>query len=728
MNILSKIVAITFIASLMSGCGSSSSSSSSGGSVLSAVAITGTVSSPSGVFAFNEPTGFKHYFAQIFGSNAYAAVFGSSPVGSGVIVNLIEIDATGNQVGAIIATGTTISGGTFTIDAPSTFTPAAKYVIRAEGTTDMDAIVTDTAVDIDPSTHATKTLLVDVTTTAGSLANVTIEAVKEIQNLIDGLGNDINTAGLTGSASATALMAEMQNDEEARNMLASTVSNGAIHGKVTNAAGVGLANIKIVARDYNKWLIRAMTRTNVNGDYTLHLPPSLTQGYIVGALNHTNDAAMSASEWYTAEGGAAGPFGADRVTVATNTPTGLDFQLDDGTRISGTVTNSTTSTALRGIIVLVSDVATGFPVTVTRTRADGTYTINVRSANKYVITAKNSTLQPYATGVYNGPAVGGSTTAGGALLFDGGTIITPTAGTAINADMVLIPGSKIDGDVIDGATTTAVAGIIVRFFSANTNSTSGGYVGAMPTNKMGKFRMWVQPGAYTVRSYGQSTDVTLAKNEVATHSFDAAVSSTTIKVTSDGTMPVSQVKVQVFNNTGGAFLGFEPTNGDGSVTVYSLASITTARFTFIVDGGQAEVGSAVYNGSATPTSSTSTSPTALSIGSATVVDMTATPSLGTITLPAGNTLSGTLAAGAGGARVLQINNGVTAPGTRFLNARSQGDGSYTINLPPSGTYYMRVCDPTTGFANTVAGYCTATHAVSPFALYTMSGANTVKDW
>ncbi len=717
MNILSKIVAITFIASLMSGCGSSSSSS--GGSVSSAVAITGTVSSPSGTFAFNEPTGFKYYFAQIFGSNAYAAVFGSSPVGAGVVINLIEINAAGAQVGEIIATGTTISGGTFTIDAPSTFTPAAKYVIRAEGTTDMDAIVTDTAVDIDPSTHATKTQLVSATTTAGSLANVTIEAVKEIQNLIDGLGNDINTAGLTGSASATALIAEMQNDEEARNMLASTVSNGAIRGKVTNAAGTGLANIKIVARDYNKWLIRAMTRTNVNGDYTLHLPPSETEGYIVGALNHTNDAAMSASEWYTEEGGAAGPFGADRVTVATNTPTGLNFLLANGTRISGTVTNSANGGTLRGIIVLVSDVATGFPVTITRTRADGTYTINVRSANKYVISAKNSTLQPYATGVYNGPAAGGDTTAGGALLHDGGTIITPTAGTAISANMVLIPGSKIDGEVLTGPSGTAVAGIIVRFFSANTNSTSGGYVGAMPTNKMGKFRMWVQPGSYTVRSYGQSTDVTLVANEVATPSFNAVVGSTTMTMTSNGTAPVSQVKVLVFNSSTGAFLNSEVTNSDGSVTVYSTAP-TTAKFVFLVDGGQAGVGSAMYDGD--------TLPTALNFGSATVVDMTTTPSLGTITLPAGNTLSGTLAVGAGGVRVLQIRNGSSAPGISFTQTRSQGDGSYTINLPPSGTYYMRVCDPTAGFANTVAGYCTATHAVSPFVLYTMPDANTVKDW
>ncbi len=709
MKMFAKIVAITFIASLMYGCGGSSGT-----------AITGTISAPSsdGQFAFNQPTGFKRFFAQIFGSNAYAAVLGSSPVGAGVIVNLIEIDAAGIQVGPIIATGTTNADGTFAISAPASFIPAANYVIRAVGSTvDMDAIVTDTTVDIDPSTHATKELVVSATASViDGLTNVTIEAIKEIQNYTDGLANDINTTGMSGYASAMAMKDEMDNDEAAINMLASIVNSGAIRGKVTNAAGVGLADIKIVARDYNNWVTQAMTRTNVNGDYTLHIPPSPTQGYIVGALNHTNDAAMSASEWYTAGGGVAAPLEAERVIVLTNTPTDLDFQLQNGTRISGTVTNSLTN-ALRGIIVQVRDVTTGFPVTGARTRADGTYTINVRSANanKYVIAAKNSTLQASASGAYNGSAAGGNnSTSGGALLIDGGTMITPIVGAALSINMELIPGSKIEGVVTDGAIVPApVTGMAVRFYSENVNSTNGGFVEALRTNMLGKYRMWVQPGTYTVRSYGQFyTSTALIAGAVYTPAFNVAVGSTTMTVTSNGTTPVSQVKVQVYDSstTPATFLSFEPTSGDGSVIVYSSVP-ATAKIGFLVDGGQAGVGSAMYNAA---------SPTGLNMASATVVNMTTPTSLGTITLPVGFTLSGNITDGTGGTRVLQIRNGGTVEATHaFMSSRSQGDSSYSINLrgsvSASADYRVRVCTPG-------GGGCTG------FATYTMEPTNTAKTW
>ena len=718
-----RFSAITVAVLALGGCsgGNSSDSSSTTTPPSTGVAVSGTVSAPNGSIAFNGPTLSERMFAWFAGDSAQASMSGTLPVGAGVTVSLIEIDATGTQVGATLATTTSITGGAYTLTAPADFTPAPKYIVRAAGSTgNIDAMVTDTTVDVDPSTDTTKQLvLASAQAASASLASLTATDVSEVQSQIDGLVHETDTTSTTTAATLiAAIKGECSNNEEMSNIISSIAQNGVISGKVTDSTGAALAKIKVIARDYNNWVTRAQTRTDASGNYTLHVPPSTTQGYIVGAFNYTTTS-LGASEFYDGSTGAAAPLNATRVTVASGTPSTVNFQLEDGARITGTVTTDT-GTALPGIRVQLRDVDTGFPTGATRSRADGSYVINVRagSTTRYTVLATNMTLQPYGGSSYNGPAGGGDMTGGGAYINDGGAIINPSSGQTITANLKLAAGYKVAGKVTVGPaiTDTPVAGIAVRMHSDALDSTNGGFVDAVRTNLQGKYRMWLKPGLYKARSRGQVRSIDLSTSDDLA-GFFATVGSTTLTVTSDGTTPVSQVKVQVFDSstTPATYLNFEPSNGDGTVTVYSSAP-TTAKFVFLVDGGQTGVGTAVYDGTTTPT--------ALRLGAVTAIDMNTTTSLGTITLPAGYALSGSLAGGSGGMRVLQIRNGATAStvgaGNFLLNARSQVDGTYSVNLQP-GSYFVRLCDPDPSASTT--GYCSASAATFNYSAFTMSSGN-----
>jgi len=83
--------------------------------------------------------------------------------------------------------------------------------------------------------------------------------------------------------------------------------------------------------------------------------------------------------------------------------------------------------------------------------------------------------------------------------------------------------------------------------------------------------------------------------------------------------------------------------------------------------------------------------------------------IGPITLPAGGELKGvvTLAGAPAGNLTVQVRSGGTGAANRFVNTRTQSDGSYTISLP--GGTYARVC------AFTQASSCGGvTGAVSAF--------------
>lgn len=672
------------------------------------VNISGTVSAPGGAIAFNAPTGIKHLWAQLFGGNAMAAISGTLPVGGGVTVNLIEIDANGAQVGATIATGTTDAGGAFTLEAPAGFVPAANYVVRAVGTTGtLDAIVTGTTLEVDPSTEATKQLVLE---SGAPLSSVSTTQVDVIQSQVQVLTEQTDTSGLTtASAFTTAIKTETLNDEEAGNIVASIAETGVIRGRVTNGAGTtGLANVKVVARDFKDWVTRAETRTDANGDYTLNVPPS--RDYIVGALNFTLSPAASA--WWTsacdsATCNAANQFNAAKVSVGAAAVI-RNFKLPAGARLVGTVKDSN-GNPLGGVAVKVRDFTNDQPVGAVHSKADGSYRINVMPGT-YTLGTVNSTLQPFAGTFYDGPATGG-TASGTGTNASLATPIVLAADDAFTYDFALQPGRRIGGCVTDApapssytATNpcansgTPATGVSVRFYSnemaTGAPNGNGAFVEALRANKIGGYRIWLAPGRYTVRARGQTANVDLTSTGER-RDFSANVGAVTATLVDGGAVPVSQAKVSVYDSTGANYLGFEISDSDGTVTLYSEA--TANRLVEIKLDNRQPIGSSIY---ADQTQLTAGTLVPFTVGSQGAIDGGGTP-FPSVTLPAGGVLSGTITAQSGGGpianAIVQVRSGGTTGLFRFVSTRTQKDGSYSVSLP-AGTY-NRVCAYIPGTAN-----------------------------
>ncbi len=679
------------------GCGGSSNSSAP--DTPPAVVtrdVTGTVNAPGGSLAFNQPTVLEKLFGAVFGNSAVAALSGTSAV-SGATVHLIEINISGTQVGADLASVTTTTDGSFTVAAPATFTPAAKYVLRVgSGAAQMDTMVTDTvSQDIDPATKAATDLILSTLGSSGSLAGLNVAQVAGVQDTVAKLANDITPGALIGDV-VTALKTETQNQQEASNILASVAADGTITGIVTDSSSTPLANINIVVRDFGDWVTRAQTKTNAAGQYTVKVPSS--KDYIVGALNHTATS-TTASEWWTAGGGAANQFSGEKITVANTTAVTKDFVLDPGAQIKGVVYATNGTTTLAGIRVTVRDFSNDMPVAFARTRPDGKYLLNVRPGT-YAVGTRNQTSQAYAGVTYNGPAGGSATAQTGGANASAATPIVVVAGDKITANFALPAGARVGGFVTDPAnsTVTPVAGISVRFYGANADDSAGAFVEGIRTNKDGGYRIWVLPGAYEVHARGQSTSVTAGVGNPI--SFTSLVGQATATITTDGATPLSQVKVQVYDSTGTTFQGFEGSNGDGTVTVYTGDSLSHVLL-FKVDNGSATVGSAVYDNTTSPVGTRLTAGFAVPF----TADSVTTNALGTITLPAGGELKGTVTKGgvALGNAIVQVRTSGTSGGFRFVSTRTQSDGSYSISVP--GATYNTVCAfvPTTTFPCNTTG-------------------------
>lgn len=711
----------------LAGCGGGGSDSTSTTTPPVTLSVSGTVTAPGGALALRETTVLEKMLAAVFGNSAVAALPGTSAV-SGTTVSLIEIDTTGAQVGSALATATTASDGTFTVAAPSTFEAAAKYVLRVgSGASEMDTMVTGTAdQDIDPATEAATDLVLDTVVSGGAtLASLDVGQVAGVIDTVTKLADDVVDAGSIAGI-ATALTTEAQNQEEASNVLESIAADGTITGTVTDTSSAPLANIDVVVRDFSDWVTRAKTKTNSAGQYTVKVPSGNTKHYIVGAINHTSTS-TAASEWWTAGGGAANQFSGEKVSVPNTTAISKDFVLDPGAQIKGVVYATDGTTPLGGVHVLVRDFSNDTPVAISRTRPDGKYLINVKPGS-YTVGTRNQTLQAYVGGTYNGAAAGSTTTVvtPGANA-SAATPIVVVAGDVITAKFALPAGREVSGVVTNPTpTTTPVTGMSVRFYGADTapDAINGAFVEGIKTNKDGGYRMWVLPANdYTVRARGQSASVT-AGSSVSTQNFTSAVGQATATLTTDGSTPLSQVKVGVYDGTTFEYQGFETSNGDGTVTVYTSAS-SDYVLELKVDGGSTTVGSAIYDGPATdsdPAAAQVVSGARLTFGTQVTftADSTSITELGTLTMPVGGELKGKIyktTATAGNEQanaIVQVrgyNTSGGGGGFRFISTRTQADGSYSISLPPGTTAYSRVC----AFLPTAVSPCPTTASGTGFA-------------
>jgi hypothetical protein len=667
----------------MAGCSGGGGSTSS----TSSVPVSGTVSAPGGQIAFNQSGSFMDKLARLFIAPAHAALSGTLPVGAGTTVSLIEIDGNGNQVGAALAIATTDAAGAYTLAAPEGFIPSARYVVRATGSgtgNQLDAIVTSTAVDVDPGSSVAKNLVV-AAVAGGNIANVTVASVDEVRSTVEELASEA-AAYTTTAGALTALRDQMQVDEEASNIVSSLVAAGLITGTVTDSNNAPLANVTIAVRDFGNGILRSLSRTDASGAYSVRAPAG---DYIVGAINMTA-ASTAASEWWTSGGGSINVFSAEQTTVAGTGSVTRNFVLEPGVRIGGTVTSEATGLPLQGILVQVRDFTNDQPVTAARTGADGKFRLNLRPGT-YTVGAYNYTRQAYASELYN-PTQNGGTSASEA------TPVTVVAGTPRTLDFSLLAGNKIEGEVTDpGSTPAIVPGIAVRTYNATDRFVSG-----VRSNKLGRYRIWLRPAVYTVRARGQMLSNDISTASITNANFAAAVGRVTATLKGPGNAALSQAKVFVFNSAGD-MQGFETSNADGTVTLFTtLASI---KAEVRIDNGAA-IGSGFYAAAGPVTQFPSGDAIAVNVGGAATA-------LGNVTMGAGVVISGTVTVSGvpqGGYRV-QLRSG----GSQFTATATQSDGSYAISVP-AGTYAVRACA-----AGVLPGACPA------FAAQTFA-ANTTRNF
>lgn len=191
MKSLVRLLVIPIIFAFLTACSGDSNTAATD----TTTTITGAVTAPSGAISFNnQPPSLQQRLASaIFGNKAHAVVSGSSSVGSGVTVELIEIDAAGNKVGSTIESTTTDADGKYTL---KTVKPASsKFIIRVSGTTEsMDVRYTGTTNDVDPVSDAVSGL---ITAATSDLSKMSTDEVIEIADSVDGLVSAIDPTGLT---------------------------------------------------------------------------------------------------------------------------------------------------------------------------------------------------------------------------------------------------------------------------------------------------------------------------------------------------------------------------------------------------------------------------------------------------------------------------------------------------------------------------------------------------
>lgn len=628
----------------------------------STVSLSGTVSSPDGVIAFRQPAGWKRFFAGLLASKAFAAAPGMPPVGSGVTVNLIEIDNTGAQAGSVIATTTTNASGVFTLQAPAGFTPASNFVVQAMGAgAELRSFVTSTTVNVDPYSHVAEVLIAGSVANAGAaITSVQTADIAAVQQVVLEHSFDVSTGSLTASQLTAALNSEVMNNIESSNIVASIASPGGIAGTITDTTSAPVAGILILVRTFGDQVTQAMTRTDASGSYTVHVPAG---DYVLAAVNDTS-MSMAASEWWTSGGGSSNHHSAEKITVNTTMIT-RNFTLAPGGRMSGKVTAEANGSALGGILIMLSDFNSNESLLWIRTGADGTYSLNVAPGD-YFITARNNTLQPYASELFN-------STLNGSAMENTAQKLSVVTGAAITADLSLLDGYKIAGTVSDPV-TGPVAGMPVRFY----DDTTGASVVSLRTGVNGGYRVWLRSGVYDVRTRGQLAVVN-ATSANQTQSFAAAVGRVTAMLQDSSAKPVSQAKVRLYDSASSQ-ISFEVSNADGAVTVFSSLTATNDLLEIRIDNGEA-IGSSIY-----------LNQTQLAAGAPVTVATSSTTTIGTIVLPAGAVLTGTVTKGGQPAPnvIVQIRKGGLGGSSRFVQTRTMIDGSYTISLP-ANTTFDRVC-------------------------------------
>ena len=706
------------------------------------VDLSGSVSAVNGQVAFHQPDFSEKMLAMILGKSSQAGVDGESPVGAGITIELIEVDASGTQVDDVIASGVTDSAGNYLIEAPEGFTPGPQYVVRATASSvSLEARVDSLTPSVDSISDVASHV---ISGNAMDLTALTLDEVEEIQAAVSDVVEDTSASSAGVADFRSDIVTATAENESVSNVILSTTAAGQICGTVTDSDGTPLENIRMIVRDFGNWVTRAKTKTDASGNYCMNAPVAgdadqyisgrtHTGEYILGALNYT-DTSFAASQWWTANsdtangsGGANSQFKAEKVSVADTTTVTKDFVLDkNGARVEGTVMGDSDGDtvgdiAMEGMSVLIRNYETFKPLAGARVKADGSYRINVKAAD-YLISFRNKTRRPFASEVYRDGT-------DGVVNRNMASRESVLANQSNVYNAVLDPGVVVSGEVLDNA-GTAVAGQVVFI-----NNFDGGRIEAMRTNKNGRFRLWVNPrigldhapasGTYLIRARGQQINAdTNGVDDLTATSFSLSNGSgltfnaQTVKVSgrlmSAGTSPVPVGSAVIFLTSSNS--NFSVSAGDGTFELYTSAPANNHKLSLRMDN-EPNYGSGVYSGSSIQ---------AIARASGTPIDTTSGDVvLGDITMPTlgeGDGVGYLIGQSGAGSTAVTIRIGGINNSFDMVSTRSRGDGSYNVTVP--ATTYDRVRSKLSGGVNNNGVNCnsiTVNNGATTTVDYTTSG-------
>jgi hypothetical protein len=696
-----KSIAILAMCSLIISCGGGSSSSST--AATPGAPISGTLSGVGGNVAFKTPSFLDNVMAMLFGKNAVADSSSIVPM-SGMTVELIEIDSNGDPIGGVISTAITDASGNFTFTVPSTLIATSRYKIRLVGGS-LDRLVSGTGDQkVDPITTAvTDAIFLNIGTqqSIDSLFPDQIAALMKQAEDIAGT-TDLNLG--SNSAVIAKVTGLTQSNEELVNSLENVAASTGITGYVYDSTGAPLSNVKIVVKDFGEFVTRAAAFSQVDGSFRLNVAPG---EYVLGAINsEVTNGKYYASEWWTCNYatiatdicGGLGQYNGTKVTVTSSKYEENNFALSEGARFTGTVKNTAGSNNLQGIEFFVRSYIDNGPVTSVITNPDGTFAVNIKPGS-YFVEARNKTESlPYGTIKYDGLAAGGETL-GGVFVPGSATKIVVAAAEVRDFIFKLPAGGLITGLISDFG--SPVTGTVVRMNSLPplVGATNNGvpnpsttYADSTRTDANGRYAYWVPASSagekYDVFAYGQGrTDLSVKTSDDASNpqtvNFSDPVGTVTGKITDLSGNPLARINVRVYDGSGSGtptFIGQNNSNSDGSFKVWAPAG-SSYKLEFKVQTGDLNNGSAMYEGTSTPTGVVSRKDAA----SVTFIANQVRDE-GSIKLPAGGELAGYI-----------YNFDGTPAANASVFVRYNRDIAFATNTSSDGSYSMSVV-PATGLS------------------------------
>jgi hypothetical protein len=465
---------------------------------------------------------------------------------------------------------------------------------------------------------------------------------------------------------------------------------GSITGTVTDAGTAApLNNVNIQVYNSTGNFVKS-SNTNASGFYTLAGLPAASyfvKTSVSGGLNYIDEVYNNI------------PCAPCNVTIGTAiavtagaTQGSINFALDQGGAITGTVTDAVTAAPLNGANVQVYS-STGQFLKGSSTNGSGFFTLSGMTAGSYFVRTSLSSAFNHIDEVYD------NITCAPCDVTIGTAVIVPAGGTRAGVDFALVPGGAISGTVTDAVTASPLNGITVQIFT----STGGSSVRSGNTNASGFFNFTGLPtGSYFARTVvpaalnyvdeiydnlvaaGQTiTSATpIAVTAGATHSgVDFALSqggtitgTVTDAVTS---APIAGITVQVLNSRGAG--GIRSINTDGS-GVYTLTGLPAGSY-FVRTRDSVNYADELYDNIPYLVGD-------VSIGTAVAVTAGGTQTGINFALAPGGTITGT---------VTDLGTGLPLGGVEVWLHDSQGRelrgadtsaaGTYTFSGLPAGSYF-----------------------------------------